>query len=135
MTQTPGQDAIDAPPGPLGIVVAWLNLLVFETCAQIALKEGGSQLSQHSFGAEWLVEAAHNPWVWAGIIGYLGSFCAWMIILNTVPLSAGFPLTAVVMLVVICASWFIFEEAITLWRMIGIVLIVAGVTVIGRGDA
>jgi drug/metabolite transporter (DMT)-like permease len=115
-------------------IIAWFGLLVFETLAQVALKAGGNALAQRPFGVTWLEAALINPWVLAGILGYLGSFAAWMVLLNRLPLSFGFPLTAVVMLSVVLASCLLFGETITLGRMIGIGLIIAGVMLTGRGD-
>lgn len=114
--------------------LAWGALLVFETFAQTSLKAGGDTLSELPFGGAWLIAAISNPWVLAGILGYLGSFGAWMVLLNRMPLSASFPLTAAVILSVVLASAFFFGETITPWRMAGLVLIIAGVTLAGRGD-
>jgi drug/metabolite transporter (DMT)-like permease len=115
-------------------IIAWFGLLVFETLAQVALKVAGNALAQHPFGVTWLEAALSNPWVLAGILGYLGSFAAWMVLLNRLPLSLGFPLTSIVMLSVVLASCLFFGETITPGRMIGIGLIIAGVTLTGRGD-
>jgi drug/metabolite transporter (DMT)-like permease len=57
-----------------------------------------------------------------------------MVILDRVPLSFGFPVTAVVMLVVAIASHYVFGEELTPWRMVGIGLIVAGVAVMGGSE-
>ncbi|WP_448956113.1 DMT family transporter [Labrys neptuniae] len=113
---------------------AWLLLLVFETTSQFALKIGGEALSHLPFGLAWLMEAAQNPWVIVGVFGYLGAFSAWMVILDRIPLSFGFPLTAVVMLVVAIASHYVFGEVLTPWRMVGIGFIIVGVIVMGGGD-
>ncbi len=57
-----------------------------------------------------------------------------MVILDSIPLSFGFPLTAVAMLAVAIASHYVFGEEITPWRMIGIGLIVAGAVVMGGSE-
>jgi drug/metabolite transporter (DMT)-like permease len=121
-------------PSHRDTLFAWLLLLVFETISQLALKIGGEALAHVPFGLAWLSKAAGNPWVIVGVFGYLGSFCAWMVILNRVPLSFGFPLTAVVMLVVAIASRYVFDEELTPWRVAGIGLIVAGVVVMRDGE-
>ena len=115
-------------------VIAWIILLAFETLAQIALKAGGESLAATPFGLPWLVEAAGNHWVWAGVAGYIGAFSAWMVILDTVPLSFGFPLTAAVMLSVAGASRYFFNEELSLWRLGGIGLILLGLLVMGGDD-
>ena len=117
-----------------GIAVAWMALLGFEALAQIGLKAGGERLADQPFGLHWLLQALSEPWVLAGIIGYLGAFAAWMAILDRVSLSFAFPLTAVIMIVVAAASYFIFGETISWLRGFGIALIIAGVVMIGRSD-
>ncbi|MBP0580248.1 EamA family transporter [Labrys sp. LIt4] len=124
----------DMRPGYRKTLFAWLFLLAFETTSQLALKIGGEALAHLPFGLAWLMEAARNPWVIVGVFGYLGAFSAWMVILDRIPLSFGFPLTAMVMLVVAIASHYVFGEELTAWRMAGIGLIVAGVVVMGGGD-
>jgi drug/metabolite transporter (DMT)-like permease len=123
-----------ARPSYRDTLFAWLLLLVFETISQLALKIGGEALAHVPFGLAWLSEAAGNPWVIAGVFGYLGSFSAWMVILDRVPLSFGFPLTAVVMLAVAIASRYVFGEELTSWRVVGIGLIVTGVIVMRDGE-
>jgi drug/metabolite transporter (DMT)-like permease len=116
-------------------VLAWLALLAFETLAQVTLKMGGEPLAAMPFGLPWLAEAAHNSWVWAGVAGYVGAFAAWMIILDTVPLSLGFPMTAAVVLAVAAASHYLFGEVLSYWRLGGIALIIAGLVVMGGDDS
>jgi len=116
-------------------IVAWLVLLVFETMAQIALKAGGAALSGTPFALSWFVAASQNHWVWAGVAGYLGAFAAWMVILDTIPLSFGFPLTAVILPTVSTASQFLFGEVLSPWRLGGIGLIVLGLLLMGGDDS
>jgi drug/metabolite transporter (DMT)-like permease len=116
------------------MLFAWPLLLAFESISQLALKSGGEALAHLPFGLAWLLQAAGNPWVIIGVFGYLGTFSAWMVILDRIPLSFGFPLTAVIMLVVAIASHYVFGEELTPWRMVGIGLIVAGVAVMGGSE-
>ena len=121
-------------PSYRNALFAWPLLLMFESISQIALKSGGEALAHRPFGLAWLSEAAGNPWVIVGVFGYLGSFSAWMFILDSIPLSFGFPLTAVVMLIVAVASHYVFGEELAPWRIAGIGLIVAGVFVMGGSE-
>ena len=115
-------------------VAAWTALVAFETLAQVALKAGANELADQSVGVGWLTSAIGNAWVLTGIVGYIGSFAAWMVILERIPLSFGFPLTAIVMLTVPLASVLFFGDVLTPWRAVGIGLILAGVVIMGRGD-
>jgi len=113
------------------MVAAWTGLLASETVAQLTLKAGGAALAGEPFGVGWLLHAVSSPWVLAGIAGYIGSFAAWMIILDRMALSLAFPLTAMVILVVTLASYLAFGEVLTFWRASGIAVILAGILLLG----
>jgi multidrug transporter EmrE-like cation transporter len=122
-----------AKAGPASLA-AWAALILFETAAQLTLKAGGEALADVPFGWPWVTAGAANPWVLLGLVSYLGSFGAWMLVLETVPLSLGFPLTAAVMLAVAGASWLVFGEILSPARLAGIGLIMGGVLVMGGGE-
>ncbi|MCK0196734.1 hypothetical protein MWN34_07380 [Ancylobacter sp. 6x-1] len=113
---------------------AWAVLIGSETVAQVALKAGGLHLTDVPAGPGWLLAAIQDPWVIAGIAGYIGSFLAWMVILDRVDLSLGFPLTAIVIVTVTLASTVMFGEALPPLRLAGIGFIVAGAVFMGRGE-
>ena len=115
-------------------LAAWAFLILFETLAQVALKAGGDRLGDGAVDLAWLAAAAADPWVVAGVLGYVGSFVSWMVILDRLPLSLGFPLTSVCYVTVSAASVLIFREEIGWIRGLGIVLIVVGVVVIGSEE-
>lgn len=115
-----------------------MALVVFETLAQVALRAAGVEIAAAgpSTALEWASAAVASPWAWVGAAGYVGSFLAWMVLLSRMPLSLGFPLTAVVYVTVTAASVLLFEEAVGLLGWSGIVLIVVGVAILGgEGDA
>lgn len=115
-------------------LAAWSALVLFETLAQVALKAGGDALGDAPLDGAWLLAAATDPWVLAGIFGYVGSFVSWMVILDRIPLSLGFPLTSVCYVTVTAASVLLFREDIGWLRGGGIALIVLGVIVIGTEE-
>lgn len=120
--------------GHCGAIAAWAALLAFETLAQVALKAGADDLAHMSMGSAWIATAISDPYVLAGVVGYLGAFVAWMVILDRMPLSLAFPLTSLVMLTVTLASYVIFGEIMTPWRIGGIGLIFTGILLMGFSD-
>lgn len=113
---------------------AWTLLVAFETLAQIALKAAGETLAAAPDLPHWFAAAAGSGWAWLGVLGYLGSFAAWMAILDKLPLSLGFPLTSVVYVTVTACSALVFREEIGALRWAGIGLIIVGVIVLGTED-
>jgi drug/metabolite transporter (DMT)-like permease len=112
----------------------WTLLVVFETLAQVAMRLGGESLADVPPGLAWATAALTDPWLVLGIVGYIGSFLAWMVILDRLPLSLGFPLTSVVVLAVTAASIVVLGETLTLLHGAGIALIVVGIVMMGRDD-
>ncbi|WP_414476167.1 DMT family transporter [Microvirga sp. M2] len=115
-------------------ILAWSGLVVSETLAQVALKAAGDHLGSMDFGIDWVMSAITNPWTLAGAVGYIGAFASWMIVLDRIPLSLGFPLTAVIYVTVTAASVLLFQEQFGLLRWSGIALIVVGVAIIGTEE-
>ena len=113
--------------------VAWTFLVLCETLAQVALKAAGSAMEGVPPEA-WLWAAATNGWAWIGVIGYLGSFAAWMTILDRMPLSLGFPLTSIVYVSVTAASAVLFGEHVGALRWAGVAIIIAGIVLLGTED-
>ncbi|WP_156418383.1 EamA family transporter [Aureimonas sp. D3] len=114
-------------------VLAWVALILFETAAQAALKAGGEALAGLPLGRAFVAAALVEPWVWVGALGYIGSFVAWMVILDRMPLSRGFPMSSLVAVAVVAASVFLFGEVLDGWRIAGLTLILSGLALM-RND-
>jgi drug/metabolite transporter (DMT)-like permease len=115
-------------------IPVWALLIVCETLAQVAMRLGGEALADVAPGPGWVLAALRDPWLVLGVVGYIGSFLAWMVILDRLPLSLGFPLTSVVVLAVTAASVIVLGETLTPLHGAGIALIVLGIVLMGRDD-
>ena len=122
-------------PSRLSRVLAWGALILFETAAQAALKAGGDQLTGLPLGRAFVAAAVVEPWVWVGALGYLGSFVAWMVILDRMPLSRGFPMSSLVAVAVVAASVLLFGEVLDTWRVVGLTLILSGLALMRNDEA
>jgi multidrug transporter EmrE-like cation transporter len=110
----------------------WVLFLTVECTAQIGLKLGSGALADTAFGAEWLRTAFADGWVQIGIACYVLAFVFWMLILDRMDLSLAFPLSGMVYVVVLLASAFGLGEVLTPLHWAGVMLIVAGVWVMGQ---
>ncbi|ALN74976.1 MULTISPECIES: multidrug efflux SMR transporter [unclassified Aureimonas] len=135
MSATPHAASEARPSRLLRQFLAWGALILFETLAQVALKEAGEGLSGVAFGRPWLAAALHEPWVLAAACGYIGAFLAWMTILDRMPLSRGFPMSSLVTVAIIAASVLVFGETLDGWRLAGIALILSGLALMGNEEA
>lgn len=112
-------------------LAAWGGLVAFETLAQAAMKAGGASLAGLPFGRAFLAAAVREPLVLLGAAGYLLSFAAWMVILDRMPLSRGFPMSSIVTLAILAASVLVFGEVLDGWRLCGVALILGGLALMG----
>ena len=76
-------------------------------------------------------EAFRAPGIWLGVICYVFEFVLWLAFLTLVPLSVGVMLGSTNIVVIMVAGRFLFKERLSKWRLIGIMLIACGVTVVG----
>ena len=103
---------------------------------QLFWKIGTTQAGQISFCAGEFLPCAlklfTNLWFAAGCILLLASSAIWVIALGMVDLGYAFPFQALAFVFIFLASWLIFKEPISVMRVIGIVLICAGVIFVAR---
>jgi len=71
-----------------------------------------------------------NPWVLAGLLAaFLASAC-WMVAMTRLELSEAYPFTALNFVLILLAGHYLFSEPVTWGRLLGTLLIIAGVVVI-----
>jgi drug/metabolite transporter (DMT)-like permease len=116
------------------LFLLWVLLLLSDTGGQLFLKLGSASVVGVPFGPDWVIHAVTAPWVLAGIVCYASSFLLWMVILNQSSLSFAFPVTALVYISVLLASWLTLGETIDMWRWAGVAIILIGVFVLGGDD-
>ncbi len=81
-----------------------------------------------------LIEALFHPWVALGVALLIVWTISHMALLSWADLSYVMPVTAFSYVLTAFAARFILDESISLTRWAGIVLITAGVTIVGRTD-
>lgn len=74
-----------------------------------------------------------DPWVISGVIAtFVGGLC-WMVAMTKVELSYAYPFIGLVFVLILVSSSVLFHEAITPAKVIGVLLVIAGILVVGRG--
>ena len=105
----------------------WTLLLTLDVAIQVLMKLAGDQLHAIPFGMEWVWTALSSWLVWISLIGYLATFVLWLAILHSSTLSAAFPATALVYVLVPLCGWLLLGEDFNAGQAVGIALILAGV--------
>lgn len=104
-----------------------------EVVGQVLFKRGidAVDAGESHFGMRTLRHALASPMIWGGILVHLVEFALWIEILGHLPLSIAFPLESVSYVMVLLATRFVLREAVPARRWAGVVLISAGIVVLG----
>ena len=110
--------------------------VLLNAAAQLMLKQGMLQVGRFEFALsnapDVILKVAVNPYIWGGLVSYVVSVVAWMIVLSRVEVSYAYPFLSIGYIVTTAAAYLIFNEAVTPTRIAGIILICIGVVLVAR---
>jgi drug/metabolite transporter (DMT)-like permease len=122
-----------------GMKVAVIYILISvlgSALGQILLKKGMNSMGQITLSLDQLPSTlwkmATNPNVFFGLAIYLVGTVFWLAALSRVDLSYAYPFASLSYVIMLAASWMLFDEKITLGRLIGTMVIGIGVLLIYR---
>jgi drug/metabolite transporter (DMT)-like permease len=104
---------------------------------QVMLKKGMINLGPLSLSLKeipaviWKI--AMNPFIVIGLAIYVGGILFWLVALSRVDLSFAYPFASLSYVLMMLASWIFLNETVTLYRVIGSLVIIAGVLIVSRG--
>ena len=127
-------------PGKVtGMQTAILYILIsvlFSTVGQLLLKGGMNNMGEVTLNFSQLFQTLWrmiiNPGVFFGLVIYGVGTVFWLAALSRAELSYAYPFASLSYVIMLAASWALFDEKITLARIIGTVVICIGVLVIYR---
>jgi multidrug transporter EmrE-like cation transporter len=113
-----------------------LTGVLLNAAAQLLLKAGTNTLGVISLSRDQAfatgVAVATNPHIAAGLVCYVISVAVWIAALSRVEVSVAYPLLSIGYVVNALAAWYLFGEAVTLQRWLGIGFILVGVWLVAR---
>lgn len=117
-------------------IVYILISVIAGAIGQILLKKGmGSMgpltLTVSQLGST-LWRMGTNPYVITGLAIYMGGVVFWLTALSRVDLSYAYPFASLGYVVMLIASWLLFNENITPLRLLGTMVVCLGVLLISR---
>ena len=119
---------------PLILLGVFLNAI-----SQLLLKHGMNRIGYFSFSWEnlWPIsqQIMMNPFIVIAIACYGFSVIVWMLVLSRSEVSFAYPMLSLGYLVVAIMSYFIFQEALTVTRIAGIIVIIFGVYLLNVNSA
>jgi multidrug transporter EmrE-like cation transporter len=103
---------------------------------QVLLKLGANQLQGFSLSYKALprnvIMIVNTPAIWIGMILFFISFLLWIKVLTKSELSYAYPMVSLGYIIVVILSLFLFNETVNLHKLIGILVIIAGVVIINK---
>lgn len=104
--------------------------------AQLLLKAGTNAVGHFEFTGANLVPVgwrlATEPHIVGGIACYVISVVVWILALSRTEVSIAYPMLSIGYVVNALAAWWLFGEAVTPARLVGIGVIILGVFIVAR---
>jgi len=83
--------------------------------------------------AVFLLRQLLNPWIDSALLAALLAALSWMAAMTKFQLSSAYPFMALSFVLVLLLSALLLHEPLNGWKLAGVVLVVLGVVVAGRG--
>ena len=120
---------------PLSFALVLFGVLL-NAAAQLLLKAGTNSIGHFEFSAANAVpigvKVATEPHILGGVFCYVVSVVVWILALSRVEVSIAYPMLSIGYIVNALAAYFLFGEAVSVQRLVGIGVIVVGVYVVAR---
>jgi multidrug transporter EmrE-like cation transporter len=110
--------------------------VLLNAAAQLLLKAGTNRIGVFAFTPANILpiglRIAAEPFVLGGLACYVISVLVWIMALSRVEVSIAYPMLSIGYVVNAAAAWYLFGEAVTAQRMVGIATIIVGVFIVAR---
>lgn len=115
-------------------MIAFIPLILFSVLlnaiAQILLKKGMISVGNLALSVEFITKCVLNPYILGGFGIYAISIISWLIVLSKVQVSIAYPFLAFGFVFSAVVAYFAFGEPLGVYKIIGIVLICAGLVLL-----
>ncbi|WP_343596154.1 EamA family transporter [Acinetobacter sp.] len=116
-------------------IIGFLVLMAFDTLAQISFKFASIHAMPLSFDLPWLIRVFSHPWIYGAFVGYIGAFFTWMSLLKHAPVGPAFAASHLELISVTILSMWLFNEPLTLTKIIGALFIICGVFFLAKDES
>jgi multidrug transporter EmrE-like cation transporter len=104
--------------------------------AQLLLKAGTNSVGHFAFNRDNIIpvgwQLATEPHIVGGLTCYVISVVVWIMALSRVEVSIAYPMLSIGYVVNAIAAWYLFGEALSVTRLVGIGIIIVGVYIVAR---
>jgi multidrug transporter EmrE-like cation transporter len=122
----------------IGTFFLILGSVAIATSAQVLLKIGMSHAAVRAAveARQWAglaLQLISNPWVVGGLFLYVLGAGVWLLVLAKVELSLAYPFVGLGFVITMLMGWWFLNDALNVQRVLGTLLITAGVVLVARG--
>lgn len=111
-------------------MIKFIPIILFSVAlnafAQIFIKKGMMSLGQLSLSMGFVLKGLGSFHLWMGMICYAISVLSWMVVLSKVNVSIAYPFLSLGFILSAIIAYYFLGEPLTLYKIIGIALICAG---------
>ena len=111
-------------------LLGFTALAICDTTTQVAFKYASMRAGEFALTFDWIRSAAHSPWIYIAIVGYVGAFAMWMTLLEHAPVGPAFAASHIDIVTVLLISVPLFAERLTATQLAGAGCIIAGILVL-----
>lgn len=116
-------------------VIAIIIAIIVGVGGQILIKNALNSIEKLDFStgaASTYIRIFSEPYVMIGAATYIISIFFWIYGLSKVDLSYAYPFLALSYVLILVGSWYFLGESISMLRIIGVLIICAGVLIVAR---
>jgi multidrug transporter EmrE-like cation transporter len=109
--------------------------IVFTVASQLIMRwrvGGAGALGPDADRLGFVLNLLTMPWVWVAFASTFFAGVMWMLTLGRLDLTYAFPFTGITFLIILFAGAFVFGEPVSVGRVFGTLLVVAGLIVVVR---
>jgi drug/metabolite transporter (DMT)-like permease len=121
---------------PVSMIALIIIMMASESIAQIFMKTGLNAIGMNNISfsnfAEFALKSATSVYVCLGLLIFFLNFFIWITVLSRVDLSVAFPICGISYIFVPMLAMIFLHETINPMRWAGIILIIAGVSLVAK---
>jgi drug/metabolite transporter (DMT)-like permease len=102
-------------------------LAICDTTTQVSFKLASLRAGELRFDLSWILAAAHSPWIYIAMTGYVAAFAMWMTLLQRAPVGPAFAASHIDIVTVLLVSMPLFGERLNATQLVGAFCIIAGI--------
>ena len=116
-------------------IVGFSALMLCDTLTQVSFKLASNHGGEFVMQLAWFMSIFSQPWIYGAVLGYLGSFVAWMTLLKHAPVGPAFAASHLEVVLVLVVSAVYFGDRLAPMQVLGALLIVIGIICLSLSEA